>query len=820
MSFDVQFYEDSWVSYASEVLRLSVARGFGEENSHAAWPADVSVVLNNTRQRFQVVSQQFVSTPRVGQAMRILWNGTALFTGTVTDIRPAAGLFGERTVEVVCSDVLARLQRQRVLLPRFDDLKTDEAVRRVFAAAMRTAQAQGEITFNGRPAAHNSAIINGQQYLFVDTPASAYEVARGTATDGSQAAQNLAAAVNDDVAVGGYGSGTTRHPLVTAEFVPGSGTPATNNLEQTANGSPVGDSNLTLALYYESDGSISYRRYLAQRFTATLTGELQTVQVYLHYLTQLAFSGSSVTHRVRVEVYTENASGLPGEKLAEQTLTHTFTYPETGLWDGWETVNFTAPAVVQNGARYWIVLRVLQPTFNGFSLVGWYSIGWNGTGSAPSPWGYARYITPDAPYWQSLDGYGTRMKVTLQEFSTSRVRLTAASPGTWGNNLTLVVTGTAMVRSGPTLTGGADASGVNTETGDVTIATLAGATEPHNVLALLEQIALSEYGRLYVDADGVVQFRNRRWLFAQTTMPVTLTLDNAFDALEFTSLTEGMLNRVVLTFTPARTLSAGVLARASSSVQVPGRGSSQASGSPRWNLFEPQVPAPGRSSVTLPYLNPDSGERLLARSVLTPVAGTDYTVTDDASGSGYDYTNTGRVHVSVAAAATGVSVTLTNSATGALYVHDLQVRGVGDLLRETQSIVLENTQAQEEYGLYETTLSFPFELQNADTIAETIGLYLLGRYSAPRLRLRRVVVDALANHNALLLEIGDVVHVLDAQLGLDQRVVVLGIEFSYDATGERRIPVTLLVHDTDGYAYWRLGDSTFGRLSNTTRLAL
>jgi hypothetical protein len=819
MSFDVQFYEDDWVSYASAVLALELSRGFGDEAVLTAWPAEVSILLSNVDQRFSPVSAQFINTPRIGQRVRVLWNTTVLFTGFVQDIQADAGRYGERVVSVTCSDWLAQLQRRRVLLPRFDDLRTDEAVRRALAAALRTDQAWGAILFSGRPAAGESVWVNGQQYLFVDTPASAYEVARGTATDGSQAAQNLAAAINDDVAAGGYGSGTARHPLVTAEFIPGSGTPATDTLEQTASGSPVGDSNLTLALYYESNGSISYRRYLSQRFTASLTGELQTVQVYMHYLTQLVFAGSSVTHRVRVEVYTETASGLPGEKLAEQVLSRTFTHPETGLWDGWETVNFTAPAVVQAGARYWIVLRVLVPTFVGFTLSGWYSIGWNGTGGAPAPWGYARYSTPDAPYWTLIDGYGTRMKATIQEFSTSRVRLTAAAPGAWGNDLTLQVTGTAMSRSGPTLTGGTDAAEVSCETGDVVISTLARTEEPQNVLALLEQVTQTEYGRLYVDAAGTLQFRNRRYPARQPTAATAVTLDNSFQTLEFAPLTENLLNRVRIIYAPARALTSGVLARASSSITVPGRGSSQASGSARWNLFQSPTSSVGTTSVMLPYLEQNSGERLLARSVATPVPNTDYTVTDDRGGGGFDYTNTGRVHLSVAPAATGVLVTLTNSATGQLYVHNLQIRGTGELVRDQQLTVLENTQSQEAYGLYEADVQLPFEVQSADVIAQMLGLHLLSRHSVPRLRVRRIVVEAIDNPTLLTLEVGDVVRVVDDLLNLDARVIVLGIRIAYHA-GDNSLPVEWLVYDTDNYTYWRLGDATYGRLSTTTRLAL
>lgn len=821
MSFDVQFYDDNWVSYASAVLGLELSRGFGDEAALTAWPAEVSILLSNVDARFSPSSGQFINTPSVGQRVRVLWDATVLFAGVVQDIRAEAGRYGERVVSVTCSDWLARLQRRRVLLPRFDDLRTDEAVRRVFAAAMRTAQAQGEIIFNGRPAVSESAFINGQPYLFVDTPANAYEVARGTATDGSQAAQNLAAAINDDVAVGGYGSGTARHPLVTAEFVPGTGVPATDTLEQTATGDPAGDNNLNLALYYEDPYTpvITTRRYLAQRFTATLTGELQSVQVYLHYYTQLTAAGQSTTHRVRVELYSENESGLPGTKLAEQVITRTFTYPETGLWNGWETASFTTPPAVQAGAPYWVVLRVLQPTFVGFSLAGWYAIGWNGTGSAASPWGYARYVTPDAPYWLRLDGYGARMKVTMQEFATSRVKLTAVSPGAWGNALTLQVTGTAMARSGPTLTGGTDAAEVSCETGDVVISTLARTEEPQNVLALLEQVTQTEYGRLYVDAAGTLQFRNRRWLASRTTAATAVTLDNSFQTLEFAPLTENLLNRVRIIYTPARALTSGVLARASSSITVPGRGSSQASGSARWNLFQSPTSSVGTTSVTLPYLEQTSGERLLARSVATPVPNTDYTVTDDRGGGGFDYTNTGRVHLSVAPAATGVLVTLTNSATGQLYVHNLQVRGTGELVRDQQLTALENTQSQEAYGLYEADVQLPFEVQSADVIAQMLGLHLLSRHSVPRLRVRRIVAEAIDNPALLTLEVGDVVRVVDDLLNLDARVIVLGIRIAYHA-GDNSLPVEWLVYDTDNYTYWRLGDATYGRLGTTTRLAL
>src|SRR5690606_11328868 len=106
--------------------------------------------------------------------------------------------------------------------------------------------------------------------------------------------------------------------------------------------------------------------------------------------------------------------------------------------------------------------------------------------------------------------------------------------------------------------------------------------------------------------------------------------------------------------------SVGVLAEAPSAIMVPGTGGEEFNPSTRWNVAgaDEQTNPVNTRSITLRYIEPESKARLAAESVITPVRGTDYTVSDNiVEEDGYDYTYSGNLIVSVAPGSGGVVFT-------------------------------------------------------------------------------------------------------------------------------------------------------------------
>ena len=793
----------------SNVLSVAVRRGMTDGEERVAEPGEATVVVDNASGSHSPASDGTYGVPvAVGQTVRVKHDSVVEFTGAVTHITPAPGAFGERTVTIQASDLLGLLQVRRVSMPVFEGVALDEAVRRVVATAMRQRAASRAILVNSLPAEGDTVGIGGQVYTFRTTPTAAYEVARGSS--GTQtAAQSLTAAINEDAQTGGYGTGTRRHPLVTAEYLPGGsgGTTVYTRDESDLEPGP------TWEYVYKQLLGGSAERWLAQRWTPASGGELLSVEMYIYYPPVITRPGTGITARLRAEIYTEAANGLPGTKLAEKLITRSWSYPQTGEWSGWELWPFDMPVNVSANTTYWVVLRPLAPILSGdWQLSDWYAE-WDGTDNASDVWGMAVYQSGDG--WRFIGGTpSSRMKVTFGEPAISRVLITAVCPGLWGDGITLVKTGTAITLTGGALFGGQDYSGLTTDSSQIVLSRFAPRADDATVSSLLRGLVDTEYGVLYCGKDNTLQFRNRLWRAYRVTTDPVLTLSE-YTSLDVRGAGDRMLNRISIQYTPHRVLGEGVLAQSDTSIPVPGRGTGAGSYE-RWNLSTPPANAQGSKTITLRYTDV-AGGRLVGRQVYTPVPGTDYTVTDAPDGSGYNYTNTGRVRLSTALASSGVEVTLTNTAMGTLYVHALRVRGVGDVVYDQQQAMLEDTLSQELYGVYDAQYALAHEIVSASVYAESVARHLLARHSIPRVAVERVTVDPRAVPTIWSVDIGDLIQIEDAIVGT-RRALVMGVEWSAEAG--RPQTVTLVLYDTHGRTYWRVGHATYGKLGKTTRLAI
>jgi hypothetical protein len=203
----------------------------------------------------------------------------------------------------------------------------------------------------------------------------------------------------------------------------------------------------------------------------------------------------------------------------------------------------------------------------------------------------------------------------------------------------------------------------------------------------------------------------------------------------------------------------------------------------------------------------------------------DYTANEREDGTGVDYTahplHPDVLKFAVARSATDIEVTVENSALGTLFIKDFQLRGEAIVSYEPVRYIREDKASQAKYGVRELSVNLP--LPAKQLYAESLAEYLIGRYLEPVYRLRRLNFENQryldTNVPIVSIEIGDVITVTDYQLMItDQKYLVTGISYALDA--HRTLDVEFSVRPLQDVTFWLLGDATYGKLDETTRLGV
>jgi hypothetical protein len=427
-------------------------------------------------------------------------------------------------------------------------------------------------------------------------------------------------------------------------------------------------------------------------------------------------------------------------------------------------------------------------------------------------------------------------KVTAAVINAQTVELAANGRGAWGNALTvqskLAGSGAGAVIA---FTGGSDAPAglIDFPLGEQVFPLAADRWSEERTTGsdALRDVLHSEYGYLWVARNGTLTFRARSWEFARTAAAPVLTVSGTATGLDGVLDEDRIFNRIVVSYVPRGTEDPGVIARAQKPIRVPGKSGITLPVNGRWNRAigyigdssagTPQTtpPQPGHRLVRLPFIQPESGQVIGARDVITPAAGLDYRVYEMEDKAGFDYTASGPVTISMAVTGTGVELTFQNTALGPLFVCDLQVRGTAIIAYDEQQAIREDDGSIATYG--QRTLRYDIPLETGEIFAEAVADYLLGRHKTPAYAVDRLTFDgplAVGGVSVLSVEIGDVIVLSEDQTGIGgQRYLVRGVE--YAAAGEV-IRVTFRLKRLDDVTYWILGDPTYGALDSTTRIAL
>lgn len=311
-------------------------------------------------------------------------------------------------------------------------------------------------------------------------------------------------------------------------------------------------------------------------------------------------------------------------------------------------------------------------------------------------------------------------------------------------------------------------------------------------------VARTWHGRFWVSRQGAPSYRGRAWLQQPLSVP-SLALGAGLDypdALDTALDVTRVVNAAQVVTYPAHTIAAqSVLWSASGVLRV----------------------APGETRELWALFRDERGERCAAVDVVTPVPHTDYRVSEFRDGGGVDYTTGSAFSLQMALEATRARITLRNTATGALYVQFLRIRGKPVIAHAPVIGQAADAPSQATYQKRAVVIDLPMQADAA--YGQGLAEYTVRRYAAPVVTAQRVAFedrDVVGGVSVFGLELMDQVRITDAGSGLaGARHRIIAIEYEAGAEGRH---VTLWLERCDDRTYWRLGRVSYSELGSATRL--
>ena len=239
-----------------------------------------------------------------------------------------------------------------------------------------------------------------------------------------------------------------------------------------------------------------------------------------------------------------------------------------------------------------------------------------------------------------------------------------------------------------------------------------------------------------------------------------------------------------------------------------------------YNLPEEQSIAPGRPLVfTALYRDPDGGARISGKTMVTPVADTDFKFSS-VSGSGSDLNASLGIALDAGYSTGGdrAEITFTNnhaSSTGHLWL--FQLRGLALRLRDAVEVSASDTASITAYG--EKRLEFKTPYQNNYNVTSSIADFMKSRRANPYYLVDRV--SFIGNTSDTLMsaavnrDLGDMITVTETQTGINEDYIIIEREVRVSA-GTWRVNYTVALNS--GGAFWLLGEAGYSELGQTTTL--
>ncbi len=284
-------------------------------------------------------------------------------------------------------------------------------------------------------------------------------------------------------------------------------------------------------------------------------------------------------------------------------------------------------------------------------------------------------------------------------------------------------------------------------------------TRDEDTQRAITEVAENFGGRAFYAANGEFEFRSREHE-QHCERAWALDLDTAAGgvrSLEGEADLADVVSRARVTVFPPPVLGApGVLWKAQNVLRI----------------------APGGTrTIYAPYVDQVTGERIGAASLQAITAYTDYVVSEFRDGGGVDYTTSARFSVAVFDGdGTRARIELGNTASGALYLQKLQVRGVGVYRRDPVAVERVDSQAVEYFG--EQEWAGELRMVGSEHYAGAYAEYLISRRARVRRAARRVVCERqVGGTDVLGLDLLDLVKVTDSasgQSGVRHQVSAMG----------------------------------------------
>lgn len=771
------------------------------------------------------------------------------FTGFTHRIIPASGqnLEGNRSADIECYDLFGILQKAKIAVPLQLNQRADQLIPLILNSALNAPAASATLNFLGTPANGDTVTINGIIYTLVSAlGASANQVLIGTRL--VDTLSNLVNAIDNGPGVGTiYTVGTVRPANITAapnvgyysnvmadnpvryyrlgeksNAVPAADNGSNNSagtfqgtITVTAPAAPINDPD-TSVLFNGTNAYVSLPPLDLANRSFTVEGWLfpgstpPTQQDWFG-----AHSASSSDQSIFCRVYSDGSLtfGFYGDDLT--------TAPGAVSMSGWNyvvcTYNYTTATqtIYVNGVSKGS--RTVSSSFVGAAPMLTIGASFGGNNF------FKGYLDEIALYLKAFSAADTLRHYNAR-VAPFGVLATATMPGTPGNSYPVSAVSSALSWSGSTLTGGGDyptSPAPLLETGRRTfdIAADLWAKDKTNALTALQQVVESEFGLIWVARDGTVTFKNQSYQFRQTSSTGDIGV-NGTGVLNGALNEEQVYNKITVQFTPRNALAQAVVASTNAPVLIPGK-----SGVNRYNPYTPLVnPSGATKIITLPFVDPVTGQPMGAQSIVLPlVPNVDYTANEAQNGSGTDYAAyTPQVFfVSAVINGSNVELSVRNEALGPIYLTSAKVRGVGIVSYNPLSITQEDATSQAAYG--KSDLTIPLPLPSGQVYAESLAYYLLRKFKDPQYRVQQITFDRLHSTGGvflLSLDLGQVMIISDSQTALTSRkYLITGASYQWSA-GLEGLLVTFDIRALDDVTFWILGDSVYGVLGSTTRLAI
>lgn len=305
-------------------------------------------------------------------------------------------------------------------------------------------------------------------------------------------------------------------------------------------------------------------------------------------------------------------------------------------------------------------------------------------------------------------------------------------------------------------------------------------------MAAIKQLEESQLGSFWTDGAGYARWEDRHHRLKGGHVIPRYEFDNSMVDIAYEYSTQSIINRAISPFVPRTEQASAII----------------------WTLGEgtPSI-APGETYGF------EAEYDFWAKSVITPVANTDYTINSQADGAGDDLS--GDMTVTFTGYGAGATISILSAAAVTAYITLFQIRGVSIMQEETITRTDEDSASQSDYGIHSKCLTAPF--QSSLATAEGLAKWLVSSYKDPSPDIKMEVVNADWERwrQILAREISDRIAVKNTKLGLDNDYYINKMKHRIDQGGILH-KVQWILEDADDAEYWVLGTSLLG---TGTRLA-